>query len=266
MMKRNILACLALLLILCSCQTPQVAYFADLQHGQAKVVQEVLDIRLRPEDKLTIIVKSKDHELSELFNLSIASRRVGSNSSTVSSSTSQISVYTIDANGEIDFPVLGSLKVGGMKREEVARLIKERLISEDMVKDPVVTVEYANLGFDVLGEVHNPGRYNFNRDHVTLLDALSMAGDLTIQGMRENVLVMREDKGVRTTYRVNLKSGEELLNSPVFYLQQNDVIYVSPNAYRSRETTVNGNRVRSSSFWISLSSLAVSVALLIMKL
>lgn len=264
MLKRCVLASISVLLLF-GCKTPQVSYFSDLESGQIINAHEVIDIRLRPEDKLTIVVKSKDHELSELFNLSISSRRVGSQSST-STSNSQMSVYTVDPQGEIDFPVLGSLKVAGMKREEVARLIKERLIQSNMVKDPVVTVEYANLGFNVLGEVHNPGRYSFNRDHLTLLDALSMAGDLTIQGQRENVLVMREENGTRTTYRVNLKMGSELLSSPVFYLQQNDVVYVSPNAYRSRQTTVNGNTVRSSSFWISLTSLAISVALLIMKL
>lgn len=252
-------------LLLCSCHTPQVAYFADLQDGQSESVRQVLDIRLRPEDKLSIVVKSMDPQLSELFNLSIATHRVGYSNSSSSSYNNQMSVYTIDSKGEIDFPVLGSLKVGGMVREEVARMIKERLISQNLVKDPVVTVEYANLGFDVLGEVNKPGRYTFDRDHLTLLDALSMAGDLTIQGERENVMVIREENGRRTTYTVNLKSGRDLLNSPVFYLQQNDVVYVSPNSYRARQTTVNGNTVRSGSFWISLSSLAISIALLIMK-
>lgn len=176
-----------------------------------------------------------------------------------------MSVYTIDSKGEIDFPVLGQLKVGGLVREEVARMIKERLVSENLVKDPVVIVEYANLGFDVLGEVNRPGRYTFDRDHLTILDALSMAGDLTIQGERQNVMVIRDEGGKRTSYLVNLKSGHELMSSPVFYLQQNDVVYVAPNDYRARQTTVNGNTMRSGSFWISLSSLTISLALLIMK-
>ena len=140
------------------------------------------------------------------------------------------------------------------------------LISQNLVKDPIVTVEYANLAFDVLGEVNKPGRYHFTRDHLTLLDALSMAGDLTIQGCRETVMVIRETDNGRITYMVNLKSGKELVSSPVYYLQQNDVVYVEPNDYRSRQTTVNGNRLRSSSFWISLASLAISVILLVKKL
>ena len=244
-----------------SCTTPQVAYFADVTHGLTDTVQYKLDIRLRPEDKVSIVVKSMDPQLSELFNLTIASQRVGSEST----SNSRMSVYTVDSKGQIDFPVLGQLKIAGMTREEVARMIKERLISQNLIKDPVVTVEYANLGFNVLGEVNKPGRYQFNRDHVTLLDALSMAGDLTIQGERETVMVIREDGDTRTAYKVNLKSGSDLLASPVYYLQQNDVIYVEPNEYRSRQTTVNGNRIRSSSFWMSLASLAISVVLLVRK-
>ena len=101
---------------------------------------------------------------------------------------------------------------------------------------------------------------------LALLDALSMAGDLTIQGCRETVMVIRETDNGRITYMVNLKSGKELVSSPVYYLQQNDVVYVEPNDYRSRQTTVNGNRLRSSSFWISLASLAISVILLVKKL
>ena len=263
-MKKCMLAGL-LALLLCGCQTPQVAYFSDLQHGQTEVVSQVLDIRLRPEDKLSIVVKSMDPQLSELFNLAIVTQRVGYINSS-SSNNSLMSVYTLDSKGEIDFPVLGQLKVGGMTRQEVARMIKDQLVSQDLVKDPVVTVEYANLGFNVLGEVNRPGRYTFDRDHLTLLDALSLAGDMTIQGERENVMVIREQEGKRISYVVNLKSGQELLNSPAFYLQQNDVVYVAPNSYRARQTTVNGNTIRSSSFWVSLASLGISVVLLIKNL
>jgi polysaccharide export outer membrane protein len=133
------------------------------------------------------------------------------------------------------------------------------------VKDPVVTIEYANLGFNVLGEVNRPGRYIFDRDHLTILDAISMAGDLTIQGRRYNVFVMRKTGDMRTTYRVNLQSGKELLQSPAFYLQQNDVVYVEPNNYRARQTTVNGNNILSAPFWISVASLLTSIAVLIVK-
>jgi len=133
------------------------------------------------------------------------------------------------------------------------------------VKDPVVIVEYANLGFNVMGEVNKPGRYSFDRDHLTILDAISMAGDLTIQGRRYNVFVMREEGDERVTYRLNLQNAQELLQSPAYYLQQNDVVYVEPNEFRSRQTTVNGNNVLSASFWISVASLLTSIAVLIVK-
>ena len=147
----------------------------------------------------------------------------------------------------------------------MAQVIKDQLVDKNLIKDPVVTVEYANLCFNVLGEVNKPGRYTFDRDHLTILDALSKAGDLTIQGRRENVFVMREEGNQRKTYRVNLLNGRELLSSPAYYLQQNDVVYVEPNDYRARQTQVNGNNVLAAPFWISVASLLTSVAVLIVK-
>ena len=173
--------------------------------------------------------------------------------------------YTVDSNGNIDFPVLGSIHVVGMKREEIASYIKQELLRRNLVGDPVVTVDYAGLYFNVLGEVNKPGRYTFNRDHLTLLDAISMAGELTINGRRENVTVIRQSGNMCTSYKVNLMSADELYNSPVFYLQQNDVIYIEPNKYRARQSTVNDNTVRSASFWISLCSLLTTVGVLIFK-
>ena len=265
MKKKVFLAFIFGALLLSSCGAPNVAYFDDLRNGQTMDVQQMLDIRLRPDDKISIVVNSKDPLLADLFNLPIISHRVGYTQASSLNSSQQMSVYTVDRNGEIDFPVLGKTRVSGFRRDEVAEMIKRELVKRNLVKDPVLTVEYANLGFNVMGEVNKPGRYNFDRDHLTILDAISMAGDLTIQGRRYNVFVMRDEGSQRTTYRLNLQSGRELLQSPAFYLQQNDVVYVEPNAYRSRQTTVNGNNVLSASFWISVASLLTSVAVLIVK-
>ena len=150
-----------------------------------------------------------------------------------------------------------------MTREETAEYIKEALVSNNLIKDPVVTVEFLNLSISVLGEVNSPGRYAINRDRLTILDALSMAGDLTIYGKRENVTVMRMQDGEQHLYAVNLTSAEDVLSSPVFYLQQNDVIYVEPNKMRANQATVNGNSFLSSSFWVSVASLLVSLGVLI---
>lgn len=265
-MKKNVFYSIALVaLLFSSCATPNVSYFNDMNHGQIEEAVRELDILLLPDDKVSIVVKSKDALLSDLFNLPIIAHRVGYTQASSMSSSQQMSVYTVDRNGEIDFPVLGKIHAAGMRRDKLADKIKEDLIAKNLVKDPVVTIEYANLGFNVLGEVNRPGRYSFDRDHLTILDAISMAGDLSIQGRRYNVLVMRQTGDLRTTYRLNLQSGKELLQSPAFYLQQNDVVYVEPNAYRSRQTTVNGNNVLSASFWISVASLLTSIAVLIVK-
>lgn len=176
-----------------------------------------------------------------------------------------MSGYTVDSKGDIDFPVLGMLHVQGMTREEMAAYIKKELQSHDLIKDPVVTVEFMNLSVDVMGEVNRPGRYNIDKDHLTILDALSQAGDLTIYGKREKVLVLRTEEGKQRVYGINLCSADHLYSSPAYYLQQNDVVYVEPNDTKARQSTVNGNNVRSTSFWISLASLLTSIAVLIAK-
>ena len=252
-----------------SCSTPaHITYFQDLRPGESEQqVVAATEIKVRPADKLSIIVNSRDPLLSDLFNLPISSRQVGQAARGMStSSTSQgVSGYTVDEQGMIDFPVLGKIKVAGMNREEIAAFIKGELLAKNLIKDPVVTVEYMNLCISVLGEVASPGRYAIDRDKVTLLDAISMAGDLTIYGKREKVLVLREEEGVQHVYGVNLCSAEHLYTSPVYYLRQNDVVYVEPNSVRARQATVNGNNVRSTSFWLSLASLLTTIAVLVFK-
>lgn len=256
--------------ILSSCGTPkEVVYFQDLQGGDQELATvQAKEITLRPDDKISIIVNSRDPQLTDLFNLPYVSRYLGQTlrSGVVNSSYAQsqgISGYTVDASGYIDFPVLGKVYVRGMTREQVAQHIKDELVSRDLVKDPVVTVEFMNLSFAVMGEVKTPGRYAIDRDRVTILDALSMAGDLTIYGERTNVMVQRQKGDDVEVYTIDLTSGQDVFSSPAFYLQQNDLVYVTPNDVKVRESTVNGNNIRSTSFWISIGSLLTSVAVLI---
>lgn len=253
-----------------SCSAPShVTYFQDLRPGESE--QKIIaatEIKVRPGDKLSIVVNSRDPQLTQLFNLPYVGQQIGQGAitaNTISSNSQGISGYTVDEKGQIDFPVLGKLEIAGKNREEIAAFIKGELLAKDLVKDPVVTVEYMNLCISVLGEVAKPGRYSIDRDKVTLLDAISMAGDLTIYGKREKVLVLREENGVQHVYGVNLCSAEYLYTSPVYYLRQNDVVYVEPNNVRARQATVNGNNVRSTSFWISLASLLTTVAVLVFK-
>lgn len=256
---------------LVACSTPaRITYFQDLRPGESEQqVVAATEIKVRPGDKLSIIVNSRDPQLTQLFNLPYVTQQIGRGSTSTSSSSSAtsqgVSGYTVDEEGRIDFPVLGKIEIAGKNREEIAAFIKEELLAKNLVKDPVVTVEYMNLCISVLGEVASPGRYSIDRDKVTLLDAISMAGDLTIYGKREKVLVLREENGVQRVYGVNLCSAEHLYTSPVYYLRQNDVVYVEPNNVRARQATVNGNNVRSTSFWISLASLLTTIAVLVFK-
>lgn len=261
------------LFLLASCGTSKnIVYFQDLRPGESEIkLSEALEIAIRPEDKISIIVNSRDPQLSALFNLPYVSRSIGAlSSSTGGSSDSNlsggnqgISGYTVDQEGNIDFPVLGKVYVAGMKREELAAYLKNELITKNLVKDPIVTVEFMNLCVTVLGEVNSPGRYAIDRDRFTLLDALSLAGDLTIYGNRKKVMILRKEGEVQRVYGVDLTSGDYVYTSPAYYLQQNDVVYVEPNGVKSRESTVNGNTVRSASFWMSLASFLTSIIVLI---
>lgn len=252
------------LLFLSSCQTPNLTYFSDMQPGQSKTVENILDVRFRPDDRLSIVVNSRDPQLSALFNLSYASHTIGS-TSPINDGSGHVMGYTVDSKGEIDFPVLGKIKVAGFKREDLASFIKSELMRRNLVNDPVVTVEYAGLCCKVLGEVNKPGRVFFDRDHFTLLDAISMSGDLTINGRRENVCVLREEGNQRRMYKVNLLSGDELYRSPVYYLQQDDIVYVEPTDKRERESTIMGNSLYTPAFWMSLTSFLLSIGLIVFK-
>lgn len=261
---KNILFSIGILMMLGSCATPNVAYFEGVTPGDLEEVAHPIDIRIRPDDKISILVNSKDPLLANLFNLPAMTRTIGS-TGTSSSGGSGVSGYTVNKEGNIDFPVLGAIYVAGMTREEIAAYIKEELIQKNLVKDPIVTVEFMNLTVSVLGEVASPGRYNIDKDRFTLLEALSMAGDLTIFAKRDNVLVQRDENGKKVLYRVNLNSGQDLYASPVYYLQQNDVVYVEPSSMRARQATVNGNNVRSATFWMSLVSLLTTITVLFIR-
>lgn len=254
-----------MLLTAVSCGTPkEITYFQDLKPGQTQLaITDPVEIRVRPKDKLSILVNAPDQKLTNMFNLPIISQQVGQESAMGTSRG--ISGYTVDSEGNISFPVLGKVRVDGMTREQIAEHLTTQLKEQELIKDPVVTVEFMNLFVSVMGEVNHAGRIKIDRDNFTILDALSEAGDLTIFGKRERVLVLRQENGKQHVYGVNLCDARQIYSSPVYYLQQNDVVYVEPNDTKSRQSTVNGNTVRSTSFYISLASLITSIAVLIAK-
>lgn len=253
----------ALLLMMASCSTPkEISYFQDMSSVEGQRLSGAKEITVRPKDKISVIVNCKTPELTALFNLPYVTQRLGENTrSTIASGYSQgyISGYTVDDHGCIDFPVLGEVSVAGLTRDEIAAEIKRELREQGQAADAVVTVDFMNLYYQVLGEVAKPGRYAIDKDAVTILDAIGTAGDLTIYGRRDRVKVLRDENGKMRTYELNLCSASDLISSPAYYIRQNDVIYVDPNDVRARQATVNGNNVRSTSFWISLTSLAASV-------
>ena len=264
-LKKNRLFIFALLLLLSSCDvSKRITYFQDIQDYQLATgteEQPTPEIRLRPEDKISIIVNTKVPELTTLFNLPYTARILGQSSEYLGSNSQGCSGYIIKVDGTIDFPVLGVVQAAGKTRDELSDYIKSELINRNLVNDPVVTVEFVNLQFSVMGEVKVPGSYKITRDHITLLDALSMAGDMNINGKRDNVLVLRPNpEGKLIAYIVDMRSFDKVQHSPAYYIHQNDYIYVEPNKKRANESTVNANTVQSASFWISVVSLLASVA------
>lgn len=258
--KIIIVVAFIVMLVASGCSTREnIVYLQNVpQSDSSFVMQRVKNIVIRPGDKISIIVKTDIPEMANTFNLTVPYRYVG-NDKNYSSGT-QTAYYTVDSRGEIDFPVLGSIKVSGMTREAISDTIKYRLIRENLLRDAVISVEYGNLTFSVIGEVTNPGRYSFDKDCITLPEALSMADDLSIYGRRDNILVTRIDpKGDLKTFRVDLRDMNKLLASPVYYVQQNDVIYVEPNETRARQSTASGNSVLTPAFWISVASLLTTI-------
>ena len=255
----GLLFAIAFILLLSGCSnTKEVAYFQDVNNGASIDLIKSSEIKFRPNDKMTIVVNCRDPKLAALYNLPVMSQRLGEES--YSNSSYQMSLYSVDANGDINFPIVGKIHVEGLNRQEVAEAVKSKLSSE--IKDASVTVEFANMFVSVLGEVNKRGKFNIVKDRTTIMEVLGEAGDLTIQGLRTNVKVIRTNGDKQEVYTIDLTNAKELASSPAYYLQQNDVVYVEPNLMRKRQNSVNGNNVLSTSFWISVASLLTSVALL----
>lgn len=274
--RHNFLVSLVLMIAVAwfaSCSTPKdVAYFQDASALNGMATQAEQQLRLRPEDKINIVVNSSNPMLEQQFTLTTAntSRTLGPaivarSTAGSSSGNTQVMAYTVDEQGTIDFPVLGKISVGGKTRKDVAQYIKQRLIDRELVSDPIVTVEYVNMGVNVLGEVSHPGRIDITKDHFTIVDALSYAGDMTINGNRRNILVARQVDGANQIYTLDMTNMQSVLTSPAYYLQQNDLVYVSPNNKRKRETNATGNTFNSPSIWISIASLLTTITALILK-
>lgn len=275
---KSAFAVLAAGIIMASCSTPKnITYIQDLNDAQTIRIASAADnaLKIVPFNKLSIIVSCKDPGLARMFNLNVFTNTQAHRSGESGPGSSfngydvgysdGVSAYTVSAQGTIEFPVLGQLKVEGMTRNELAAFIKGEIEGRGFIKDPIVTVEFINVGYNMLGEVGRPGRYDINTDVVTIIDAISQAGDISIQGKRENVKVLRREGDKITAYTVDLTDAKSLMASPVYYLKQGDVIYVEPNDIRKRQSTINGNNVMNVSFWLSVASLITTAVVLFKK-
>ena len=262
-MRRNAFITLfVLLMTMASCgSVKDIAYFQNKAVNQPEAVDKHAGIVIQPKDMLSIVVSSRNPELVAMFNLPVVSYQAGSE--IVSGAGQQrLMGYVVDNDGYIDFPVLGKIQVSGLTRWELSEVIKKRLLDDGLLTDAVVTVEFMNFKISVIGEVNNPGTFTIDGDKVTVLQAISLARDLTIFGERENVTVIRERDGERTMYEINL-CDVDMFQSPAYYLQQNDVVYVQPSSIKARQSTTDDKALRMTSIFVSGGSLLVSLASLI---
>ena len=242
---------LCVLAILASCSAPkEVLYLQDIASLKEEVIDKNYEVIIHKDDLLAILVNSKDPELALPFNMPVVTYQIGS----TTSGQQRLLGYLVDQNGDIDFPILGRLHVEGLTRMQVTELIKQKLMNEDLIKDPIVTV---------MGEVARPGTFDISGDRITLLEALSMAGDLTIYGRRDRVAVIREKDGKRRILYHDLRSSD-IFQSPCYYLQQNDIVYVEPNKAKTGQSRINSNN--SVGVWLSAVSVLASITSLMVTM
>lgn len=252
-----LVVCMAVFFTACT-STKKIIYLQDVVPLKQQEIEQKYEVIIHGDDLLAIMVNSRDPELALPFNMPMVSYQLGSNDG----GQQRVLGYLVDTNGNIDFPILGEIHVEGLTRMQLTELIKNKLIEGDLIKDPIVTVQFLNFKISVMGEVGRPGSFTISGDRITLLEALSMAGDLTIYGRRDRVGVIRENNGKRTILFHDLRSAD-IFNSPCYYLQQNDIVYVEPNKAKSGQSSINQNN--SIGVWVSVISLLTTIAVLIFK-
>ena len=251
---------LCLIAFLASCSAPkEVLYLQDIASIKEENIDKNYEVIIHKDDLLAILVNSKDPELALPFNMPVVTYQIGAQTT----AQQRLLGYLVDQNGDIDFPILGKIHVEGLTRMQVTELIKQKLMSEDLIKDPIVTVQFLIFKVSVMGEVTRPGTFDISGDRITLLEALSMAGDLTIYGRRDRVAVIREKDGKRRILYHDLRSSE-IFQSPCYYLQQNDIVYVEPNKAKTGQSRINSNN--SVGVWLSAVSVLASITSLMVTM
>ena len=245
-----------------SCSTPKnVAYIQNSDSIDYAKSEYLYDARIMPKDILTITVNTVNPEASEPFNLLIHNTLNASRS--IATTGGSLQTYLVDNNGCIDFPVVGTLQVGGLTKSMCEKLIHDKIQRYmNAEENPIVTVRMSNYKISVIGEVNRPGMFNVGNEKINIFEALAQAGDLSIYGVRDRVKLIRENaKGRKEIHTINLNDAN-IVNSPYYYLQQNDVVYVEPNQVKARNSAIG----TSTTIWISVTGALVSLASLIVNI
>lgn len=255
-LQKTTFYCLALFFLI-SCKTRQnLVYFQTLNEDSIFFIKNYTP-SIKTDDFLSVVVSCDDMETALPFNLPITGNQNFNNGYLIGNPATF--GYLVDENGEIKLPIIGSLKVSGFTRMQAINLIENKL--KEYLKNPVVQIQIQNYKITVLGEVKSPGTFKIPNERITLLEAIGLAGDLKPTGVRKNVLVIRDVNGSKKEYRVDLTS-KDIFNSPVYYLTQNDVVYIEPNPTARYESTLVG---KTASIFISVTSLIITTIILITR-
>ncbi|MFM9987032.1 polysaccharide biosynthesis/export family protein [Flavobacterium sp.] len=260
MKKRNLLIYFLLglnLLLITSCgNKKQIAYYQNINQVASQEITNNFESKIQPDDLLMIVVSTPDPEAAAPFNLETISVPTAIGQTTQGQRQQQL--YLVDANGLIQFPVLGEIKTGGQTKAEIISLLKSKL--KKYINDAIINIRIINFKVTVQGEVVRPGSFTIASERITLPEALSLAGDLTIYGKRDNIILVREVNNKKTFNRIDITKAD-FINSPYYYLSQNDLLYVEPNKAKSNTSTGFNQNVP---IWISVASLISSAVLSIL--
>ncbi|MCI5662738.1 MAG: polysaccharide biosynthesis/export family protein [Mediterranea sp.] len=272
MNKRKAIIGIACIVVMTGCQSyKQVPYLQSYEELNNENYEEIVvnevnqadtlyDARIQPKDLLTISVNTSDPEAAAPFNLTVQTPLSTLSRNNVTSQPS-LQQYLVNNEGMIDFPVIGQLKIGGLTKNEAEALIREHL--KPYLKEvPIVTVRMSNYKISVLGEVARPGTFTISNEKVNIFEALAMAGDMTVYGLRGNVKLVREESnGERRIIGLNL-NDRDIIHSPYYQLQQNDILYVTPNKTKAKNASISN----STTIWFSIIGTLVSLASLIVTI
>ncbi len=251
-----------MILMLGSCaSSKKVAYFQNAVDGVVAQSEGLYDAKIMPKDILTITVSTTNPEAATPFNLTVSNTL--NSTGQMYSGSGVLQTYLVDNDGDIDYPVIGTIKVAGLTKNECQELVKSKIkafLAEE--ENPIVTVRMSSYRVTIIGEVRSPGVIPVGTEKMSILEALASAGDLTIYGKRDNVMLIREEaNGQKTIHRLNLNDAN-IISSPYYYLQQNDIVYVEPNGVQAKNSAIGS----STTIWFSFVGIVTSVASLLVNI